>query len=89
VAQNAPEHIPALASSLTQELVEQARGGDAAGAVKRFRALGEETRKTLFPESPAAPSKAAAIGSYLERAAELGNVKGSLPKPDALVSSRH
>jgi hypothetical protein len=94
VAEQTPAHVATIADGLAHDLVQQVRSGDAAGALEKWRGYGDATKKILYPEpeAPAGggappPSKAAALGSYLERAAELERVKGSLPKSDALVST--
>jgi hypothetical protein len=94
VAEHAPDQIPVLGDALAHDLVQQVKSGDAAGALNKWKGYGEATKGILYPEGEAPagggakpPSKAAALGSYLERAAELENVKKSLPQSDALVSN--
>lgn len=94
VAEHTPEQVPVLGDALAHDLVTQVRQGDAGGALDRWKSYGEATKKILYPEAEAPagggaapPSKAAAIGSYLERAAELEGVKKSLPASDALVKN--
>jgi hypothetical protein len=89
VAEHTPDQVPVLADALSHDLVQQVRSGDAAGALEKWKGYGDATKGILFPEpeGAAGPGRAGSLGSYLQRAAELERVKGSLPKSDALVST--
>jgi hypothetical protein len=92
VQRNAPQHIPGLAQIAAKGFTDQVAGGAADQAVSGFGAMGDATKKILFPDAPVAPGGASGpsmvqrLGGYFDRGQALQAAKSSLPPADSLVS---